>query len=316
MEDFKKTPIIVHTIKNAPEERAQIYDAGATDIFPKPVSEREVQNRVYMHLELSVLVKGLTEYHERLTRDLEIARSMQDALMPDIFQLSKILKSHKLDIAYQCEASDELGGDFWGVDVLDEDRLFVYITDFSGHGISASLNTFRLHSLISNYQGAQSGNITSPAAYLENLNRVLFRLLPMEQYATMLCGIIDLKKDVFSYAAAASTTPVILRLGTPGLTALDSSGFPLGMIEEATYDIREVPFKKGEMLFLYSDVLTESVDQKGRMIGEDYFMAMCEDTNLNLAEGKAFLDRFLKSFDMLVVRPLKDDLTAVTLTRL
>jgi len=51
------------------------------------------------------------------------------------------------------------------------------------------------------------------------------------------------------------------------------------------------------------------------MIGEDYFMAMCEDTNMKLSHGRTFLDRFLKSFDMLVVRPLKDDLTAVTLTR-
>jgi len=131
----------------------------------------------------------------------------------------------------------------------------------------------------------------------------------------MLCGIVDLKRDVFTYAAAASTTPVILELGTSGITTLDSTGFPLGMIEEATYDNREVPFKKGDMLFLYSDVLTESIDQKGRMIGEDYFMAMCEDTNMKLSHGRTFLDRFLKSFDMLVVRPLKDDLTAVTLTR-
>jgi sigma-B regulation protein RsbU (phosphoserine phosphatase) len=315
MRQFRNIPIIAHTIKHNPDDRAEIYDAGATDIFPKPVSEREVQNRVYMHLKYSRLVKGLKQYHLRLTRDLEEARSMQDALMPTLGRLEDILKSHGLDIDFQYEASNELGGDFWGVEVLDMDRLFIYIADFSGHGVSASLNTFRLHSLISNYQSPDRKN-TTPAEYLEKLNRDLFRLLPVEQYATMLCGIIDLKKDIFTYAAAASTVPVKLTVGTGQMTCLDPIGFPLGMIEDASYDVHEVSFAKGELLFLYSDVLTESQVQNGRMIGNEYFLEMCQQTSANLDRSQKFLDRLMNSFDQLVVRPLRDDLTAVTLKRL
>ncbi|PCI46381.1 MAG: hypothetical protein COB49_08465 [Alphaproteobacteria bacterium] len=316
MGQFKNTPIIAHTIKNSPEERAEIYDAGATDIFPKPVSEREVQNRVYMHLKYTRMVKGLTQYHRRLTRDLEEARSMQYALLPALSRLNEISESHGVEIACHSESSDELGGDFWGIDTLDEDRILIYIVDFSGHGVSAALNTFRLHSLITSYLKSEHIKNRYLTKNIESLNRDLFGLLPVEQYATLLCGVIDVKKDSFLYVSASSTAPLILSSDTGEVTRLDPTGFPLGMIEDATYVEHAVPFKKGELLFLYSDVLTESLDQKGRMIGEAYFVDICQSANAHLAEGQNFLDRLLKSFDMLVVRPLKDDLTAATLKRL
>ncbi len=315
MRQFKNTPIIAHTIKHSPDDRAEIFDAGATDIFPKPVSEREVQKRVTMHLKYNRMMKGLKKYHQRLTHDLEIAHSMQDALLPELSQLEQIMESHGVDIDYQYESSQELGGDFWGIDTLDPDRLYIYIADFSGHGVAASLNTFRLHSLISNYNIPNAQNAT-PADYLEKLNRDLFNLLPVEQYATMLCGFIDVRQDTFTYAAAASTAPVKLNIVTGEVTTLNPVGFPLGMIAEATYENHTVSFKKDELLLFYSDVLTESRDQQGRMIGDDNFVKMCHQTNAHLCEDQSFLSRLLKSFDMLVVRPLLDDLTAVTVKRL
>lgn len=313
---FKAIPIIAHTIKHNPEDRAEIYDAGATDIFPKPVSEREVQNRVYMHLKYARMVKDLKQYHTRLTRDLEIARSMQIALMPEVDRLDQILTSHGVEIDYQYEASNELGGDFWGIDVIDDNQLLIYITDFSGHGIASALNTFRLHTLISNYQLSRLGKRSSPAERLQLLNRTLHNLLPIEQFATMLCGVIDLKKDTFTYASSASTTPLKLTVGTQEITSLDPTGFPLGMIADATYENHVIPFRKGELLFLYSDVLTESLDHTGQMIGDDAFLKMCQQTSGNLADGQIFLDRLMKKFDTKVIRPLPDDLTAITLKRL
>ncbi len=269
-----------------------------------------------MYLKYRQGVRGLKEYHERLARDLEIARSMQEAILPPISRLDQITQSHKLAIASHYEASEELGGDFWGIDVLDADRLFIYIIDFSGHGLSAALNVFRLHSLMWNDQNSGFDRITSPASYLEKLNRALFKLLPLEQYATMLCGIIDVRKNIFTYAAAASTAPLNLSPGGGEITDLDPSGFPLGMIGDATYDDREIAFEKGEMLFFYSDALIESLDQKGRMIGETRFREICRISNANPAKGRNFLETFTRNFNSHVTRPLCDDLTAITVTRL
>ncbi len=316
IDHFRNIAIIAHTPEYSPDDRARIYDAGATDIFPEPVSGREVRNRVHMYLKYRQGVRGLKEYHERLARDLDIARSMQEAILPPISRLDQISQSHGLEIASQYEASEELGGDFWGIDVLDADRLFIYIIDFSGHGLSASLNVFRLHSLMWNDQNSNFDRITSPASYLEKLNRALFKLLPMEQYATMLCGIIDVKKDIFTYAAAASTAPVKLSPRSRDVISLDPSGIPLGMIGDATYDDREIAFGQDEMLFFYSDALIESLDRKGRMIGESHFREICRTSNAGSARGLNFLEIFMKNFNSHVSRPLCDDLTAISVTRL
>lgn len=315
IDHFRNIAIIAHTPEYSPDDRARIYDAGATDIFPEPVSGREVRNRVHMYLKYRQGVRGLKEYHERLARDLDIARSMQEAILPPVSRLDQISQSHGLEIASQYEASEELGGDFWGIDVLDADRLFIYVIDFSGHGLSASLNVFRLHSLMWNDQNSDFDRITSPASYLEKLNRALFKLLPLEQYATMLCGIIDVKKNIFTYAAAASTAPVKLSPRSRDVISLDPSGFPLGMIGDATYDDREIAFARGEMLFFYSDALIESLDQEGRMIGESHFREICRTSNADSAKGQSFLETFMKNFNGHVTRPLCDDLTAITITR-
>ncbi len=258
---------------------------------------------------------GIKKYYDRLSDDLRIARVMQNSLLPTRAKIEEISKSHKLNIAYQCESPDDLAGDFWGLDVLDDDRLFFYMADFSGHGLSAALNTFRLHSLMSVYGHELRDNILSPADYLERLNRDLFALLPMAQYATMVCGIIDLKRDVFTFAPAAPPAPIKMTIGLQDMIALDPSGVPLGMIEDAAYEVREVAFKKNEMLFFYSDALIESQDMKGDIIGEDRFIDLCCEASVAAGPPEKFLDRFMEKFDSHVVRPLQDDLTAVTLIR-
>jgi len=309
-EEFKDTPVMIQTAMAETENRAKAFASGATDLLPKPVTPFELTAKVNMHLENSVILNGLKKYHNRLRRDLEVAKNMQSALMPPDEILKKARENFALKIDQKYESSDELGGDFWGMDILDEERVFVYIVDFAGHGVSAALNTFRFHSVMAQYK-----YITDPAKHLEKLNKILFELLPVEQYATMFCGIIDLKNDKLTYSAAASTAPIIGKKGSEEIELLDPSGFPLGMIKDATYETREVPFLKGEGLFLYSDVLTESIDQTGKMIGDEGFEAMCRDSFLHMGERMGFLDRFLKIFDMHVVRPLTDDLTAVIIQR-
>lgn len=307
---FKDMPIMINTAMAETENRAKAFAVGVSDLLPKPVTPFELTAKVTMHLENRIILRGLKEYHTRLERDLDTARNMQSALVPTEEVLENIHQKFNLKIEQKYESSDELGGDFWGVDILDDERILVYIVDFAGHGVSAALNTFRFHSVMS-----QNRDITDPAEYMEKLNKILFRLLPVEQYATMFCGIIDTKRDKFIYSAAASTAPFIGEKNTENLEFLDPSGFPLGMIEDAAYETREVDFLKGQGLFLYSDVLTESMDQTGKMIEEVGFEAMCRDSLLHMGEGLGFLGRFLKIFDMHVVRPLKDDLTAVFIER-
>lgn len=310
-EQYKDIPILVQTALSEAEERVKAFDAGATDLLTKPVVPIELQARVRVHLQNRFLLKDLQEYHKRIRQDLEVARNMQEALLPNPKDLQEISAQYGLQIVQQYESSDELGGDFWGMHRLDEHRVVLYITDFAGHGISAALNTFRLHSLI-----AQAPDMSAPDKYLKNLNKQLYKLLPIEQYATMFYGVIDTQNDVLTYSAAASTAPILGHIGSGEITTLDSTGFLLGVSPDATYEVHETPFKKDDILFLYSDAITESLDLTGKMVGDDGLSAIAKRCLARSKNAEDFFTRFFKIYDARVPKPLADDLTAVTLQRL
>ena len=304
-------PILVQTAMSEPEERAEAFEAGATDLVSKPLSPLELVSRTRIHLENRLMLRGLKSYQARLTRDLEVAREMQKALMPRQDFLKQVEDNHRVRLLYQYESSDELGGDFWGLRVVDDNRLFFYIVDFAGHGVSAALNTFRLHSIIDH-----SENIPSPEIYLGELNRQLYRLLPVEQYATMLCGFIDVPRGRLVYASAASTSPMIGRQGSGEIRLLDPTGYPLGAMAEASFEKHEVPFAPGDLLFLYSDVLTENPDKNGAPLGEEGLEELFRKSLLDSRVELSLCQIMSENIEQVLQRPYQDDMTAVFLRAL
>jgi len=310
-EKYRDLPILIQTAMSEPAERARAFEAGATDLVTKPITPMELRARVKIHLQNRFLLKDLRQYQQRLSKDLDIARNMQSALLPTGEHMAILKETHGLDLASMYESSDELGGDFWGMQVLNEHQLFVYITDFAGHGVSAALNTFRLHSLIS-----QHHQTICPADYLAELNKKLHALLPVEQYATMFCAVIDRQAQQISYASAASTVPLLCYPETGDVKLLNPEGFPLGMIAEATYDLHVEPFRENDILFLYSDVLTEATNTDGEMLDTDGLVSILSGALDGFTTNQDFLARIMAKYDKHAIRPLEDDLTVVSLHKI
>jgi sigma-B regulation protein RsbU (phosphoserine phosphatase) len=158
----------------------------------------------------------------------------------------------------------ELGGDLWGISDLGEGRVGVYVVDFAGHGTTAALNTFRLHTLILEFRTM----LLEPARFLKALNMRLAELLSTGDYATMFYGIVDPNSNCLTYAAAGSPPPIIRCGKDLPLISLDSRGLPLGITASADYSNRTSVFGPGAMLYLYSDMLTDVVDEGGHRAGE------------------------------------------------
>ena len=176
--------------------------------------------------------------------------------------------------------------------------------------MNAALNTFRLHSLLFDEQ-LDAGD---PATYLETLNARLVELLPEGQFTTLFYGIIDRARHRLDYAAAASQNPLIIGPDRKDLEYEDSSGLPLGLFEDSVYENHRVAFPRGASLFLYSDALTESMMIDGERFGEDGLLGLVRKCLVSHPRH-AFLDTLLERFGERAVRPLKDDLTAVCVTR-
>jgi serine phosphatase RsbU (regulator of sigma subunit)/ABC-type amino acid transport substrate-binding protein len=259
---------------------------------------------------LKRLSEDLEAYGERVARELKMARETQTVLLPDSDAVKSLYDTHGIHIDSRFQPSSELGGDFWGMHPLDSMRAAIYMVDFSGHGINAALNTFRLHALLHSEKGFGG----DPGSFMEHLNQRLSPLLPPGQYATMFYGVIDLSRDLLVYASAATPNPLLFPPGDEQPLVGDGTGYPLGMFDDSTYENRELPFPLGSSLLLYSDAITEGKIRGGRRLEERGFVSVAGSC-LKTTPREQLISAIAKELNMLFYMPLIDDLTIVCATR-
>ncbi len=301
---YRRLPILVQTALGSPEERTSVFRAGATDLVTKPIHGPELVARVRVHLENRLLMRSHELYRQRVEHELEMARDMQAALMPGPAHIHDVAEKHDLILHAHFEPSSELGGDYWGVKDIGGGRVAVFTVDFAGHGVTAAMNTFRLHTLMRQI----TPDSAPPGAYMSAINDRLAELLAIDQYCTFLFGVLDTNTDTFTYAAAAAPNPVH---GTAvGASMIDSSGVPVGIARGIPYEERVVPFPPGTFLLLYSDALTETQNGEGLCLSDEDVCALAVEAASRPDALSHILGRFRTG------RPVVgDDLTLVWLAR-
>lgn len=303
--ELKDLPIVVQTALTVPEQRLSAFQAGASDFIGKPVDPDEMIARLLVHLERQKLFKDLTLSRRRMAKELDDAREMQQMILPSSVQMEEFGAAFGIKIDSYFQPSSELGGDFWGVKQLSEKELAVYIVDFSGHGVTAALNTFRLHTLMHEYLNRNY----DPGTFLSDMNTSLNKLLAPGQFATMFYGIIDVKGDTLSYAAAASPSPILVA-ANGNIQMIDGTGFPLGINGKANYKTMTMSFKPGDVLCLYSDALIETEDHDNSLLKEEEVCQLIASQLPKSNNGNSghFVATLLNRFANHIPQ-LKDDLT-------
>lgn len=302
-------PVLIETASDTREARDKTFRTGATDFITKPINPLEFFSRIKVHLENRLLIKHLEKQLEQIEEELISAQKMQRTLLPSDQMLENIRARYGIDFAHHFEPSSRLGGDFWELIPLSENKLAVYICDFSGHGMSAALNTFRLHALITQMDHL---NIEIPASAMAMMNSQLLTLLPRGQFATFFLAVIDFAKNILTYSAAGVPKPLMIVDGKPRL--INADGMPLGISKQAQYHNLQVPFPKGSQLLLYSDALTESPNAAGERMGEEKFTQMAM-RHLNKPTSKEAVTSLMKEFFEYAPPPPPDDVTVVYLKR-
>ena len=192
---------------------------------------------------------------QRMEQELNIARDIQQALIPhgfrnfDYFAVS--------GIHTPCHA---VGGDYFDVFPLDEDRTAILVADVSGKGIGAALLTTML-------QGAFSGMTigTEPVRVITHMNRFLCEHSEVGRYATMFFGILD-SRGKLVYINAGHPSPLILRRGEI-IELIGEGSFPVGLIPEANYMAETAILEHSDTLVLFSDGVTEAMNSAEEMFG-------------------------------------------------
>lgn len=304
-------PVLIETASDTREARDKTFRTGATDFITKPINPLEFFSRIKVHLENRMLIKHLEKQLNQLNEELNSAQRMQRTLLPSDMMLQNIAMKYGVHFAHHFEPSSRLGGDFWEVIPLSDSKLAVYICDFSGHGVSAALNTFRLHALITQMDNI---NIEIPASAMTMMNTQLLHLLPRGQFATFFLAVIDLARDRMVYSAAGVPKPFLIYDNQ--IQLINADGMPLGISKQAQYHNYQISFPKGAKLMLYSDALTESPNKDGERLGEEGFSNLVkpfvlEDSLTPNTVVESVMGRF---FDF-APKPPPDDVTVVYLQR-
>jgi sigma-B regulation protein RsbU (phosphoserine phosphatase) len=185
---------------------------------------------------------------QRLEQELSIARTIQQALLPH--GLNDFPHLAVTGVHYPCH---EVGGDYFDVVPVSENRSGVLIADVSGKGLGAALLTTML-------QGALSGMTmgADPVKVFNHINRFLCHHSEVGRYATMFIGMVG-ADGMLEYIKAGHPSPLLLRQGK--VTELYTEGsFPVGLIEEADYPSARLQLEPEDTLVLFSDGVTEAED--------------------------------------------------------
>jgi phosphoserine phosphatase RsbU/P len=238
---------------------------------------------------------------ERVQHDLELARNIQQDLLPKELPASSYFGVHAFTVP-----SSSVGGDYYDTVALPQDRYGFVVADVSGKGLPAAI-------LSANLQGAfaavAAGDLELPETF-SRVNDFLRQRSGAAMYATMFYGVISPGGD-FNFVNAGHAYPLVVR-SSGTVEQLETSNFPVGLFPAITFDAGSVHLEAGDLVLLFSDGLTEAQNFRNELFG---------DSRLNnVAVGCAKLpasvvsEKVLKAVREFVgAAPPSDDLTLVVL---
>jgi PAS domain S-box-containing protein len=194
-------------------------------------------------------------------------RSQEEARMARDIQINLLPKSNpkirNYDIAGLSIPAENVGGDYYDFIQLDKHRLAVGLGDVSGKGIAASLVMSNLQATIR----SQTLDDMDVNECLERANKLLFNSTDARTFVSLFYGILDTQKNTLSYANAGQNIPLLFSRDTKAVL-LQTHGLALGIQEDVSYRKDEISLNPGERLLIYSDGITEAMNEKMIEFGE------------------------------------------------
>jgi len=239
---------------------------------------------------------------QKMEEELEIAREIQQNLLPQTLP-----RFSNFDMAAVNMSSKQVGGDYYDVITLDDNRFCVTIADVSGKGAPASL-------LMANIQAflqvicRQDLNIVDSTALINDL---IYANTSDGRFITFFWAVVNNEERKLTYVNAGHNPPLLIRDGK--ITKLKKGGIIFGVVESTIPYISEtVSLQKDDVIVLFTDGISEAMNKKE----EEYSDERLEETAIRLASGTAneILEGIKKEvYEFANGAPQSDDITMVIL---
>ena len=317
-ENTKSLPIVYLAGEPSPEVAENLSTIDKLQMLKGQVSIGTLAGRIATELRLrkfagkdelkatlAEMNATLRDLNDRFKRELEEAKTIQQGLLP-----SALPSDARFQLAVSYEPLEEVGGDWYFASKTEDGKISLQIADVTGHGLGAAF----VGSMAKLAMAAVAKS--APHELLTGLNRLMAPQIPSGRFVTMCSVLYDPETGKVQFARAGHPPAILVRAASRSSIQLKGDGFAVGFFDDTEYELVEETLEVGDVLFLYTDGISEAQNRSMKTYGLDRLAgaiaAAPEGANCAEVLGVVLddVDAFREE------RIINDDVTAICLKRL
>ncbi len=251
---------------------------------------------------VDTLKEYIAEAEARIDAELEFAKNIQHSALPSVFP-----KRREVELFARMDTAKEVGGDFYDFYFTGNNRLNFLIADVSGKGIPAAMFMMRAKTQL---KGLSETDIPLNEVFIHG-NSGLCEGNDAEMFVTAWEGSIDLQTGHVQFVNAGHNPPLVMHDGK--FEYLKSpAGFVLGGMDGIRYKLFELDMSPGDVIYLYTDGITEAENIKEELYGEERLITFLNSNSF--AGMEELCDAVKENVDLFAGEaPQFDDMTMLAL---
>ena len=246
---------------------------------------------------------------ERLQKEMQVAQEIQHSLLPRV-----VPNISGYDIASYYKAAKEVGGDYYDFVNVDDDTVGVVVADVSGKGVPGSL----VMTMIRTALRMEARGNHSAAEVMARMNDFVTEDMKKGMFVTIFYAILDSKNRIISYASAGHNPMILYRAESDETYFLNPRGFPVGIslpddsLFRRSIDVEKIKLKKDDMLVIYTDGVTEAMNEIRDQFGEERLIQTIK--KFGRLSPQEFIDHLSEEIKKFTGnQPQSDDITVVAI---
>ena len=217
---------------------------------------------------VNTLKKYIADAAARIDAELAFAKAIQHSALPSVFPPYPNRK--EFDIWATMDTAKEVGGDFYDFYFVNEDTLAFLIADVSGKGIPAAMFMMNAKAVLKSY--AESGLEVNKVFTLAN--EKLCEGNEAGMFVTAWMGFLNTKSGAVTFANAGHNPPLVKHADGSFEYLKVRAGFVLAGMEGVKYRKNELQLAPNDVIYLYTDGVTEATNSNNELYGEDRLLAL------------------------------------------
>ncbi len=226
----------------------------------------------------SDIIKYITELtnatseRERIKTELRVATLIQEGMLPHNFEFPG---REEFAVYASMRAAKDVGGDFYDFFFVDEDNFCIVIGDVSGKGVPAALfmamTKITVKDLVSKRLPVND--------VMTEANESLCRNNEQGMFVTLFVAIVNVKTGKMEWCDAGHNPTILWKKDGSVVTLKGKKGFVCAGMEGIKYKLNEMTLDKGDIIYLYTDGITEAINSAGELYGESRLTNFIEATH-------------------------------------